>query len=121
MSRRHAKHHPAMTVYSDGIAASFGRAGLLARVFPPQARARAFDYLTRIQLSVDPIGIAHAFVRGTRPEPYQVRIAVDDATVIAACGCPMGIALVPCKHMLAVMRAMDFTESWPPGPMPREL
>src|SRR5262252_1746326 len=108
-------------VYSDATAASFGRAGLLARAFPAPARARSFDYLLRIRLAVDAVGVARALVQGTRADPYDVRIRSERDHVIAGCNCPIGRAMIPCKHALAVIRAMDHAQAWPPGPMPQHF
>jgi superfamily II DNA or RNA helicase len=88
----------------------------LAGYFSPTSRARGDDYVSDVDGTIDALGGVMASVLGSRDDPYDVRLMPspsDPRVMLAACGCPVGDSLTPCKHVWAVLRVIEMARAWP--------
>jgi superfamily II DNA or RNA helicase len=85
-----------------------GWVAALGHWFSPKTRERAIDYIDDVTVEIDErSGVVHAQAYGTRLVPYEVALALEAEPPRAACSCPVGESRTPCKHMLAVLYALD--------------
>ncbi len=92
----------------------------LRYAFDGSTQRRAVDYVARVELGRDRAGLYVARVKGTRRVPYEMRLVPFEDLVYTACDCPLGAGLVACKHMLAMIHAIDH-RCPDRGPAPSEL
>ncbi len=88
-------------------------AQLHRRSFEPAVRQRGERYFR--QRRVDLLDLtehrAVGTVRGTSPYPVSVRSYRDAAKVRFACECPFSMGELPCKHLWALLLAVDEVEA----------
>ncbi len=98
------------TPFTEALSTLNDRA--LRRMLGARAFLRGYDYVRRNAVSdiVVEAASAHGEVRGTEPEPYQVKLQLTPAGFASDCSCPaFGKINGHCKHVAALLIAIRDT------------
>jgi superfamily II DNA or RNA helicase len=111
------------TPFTDALSTLNDRA--LRRMLGARAFLRGYDYVRRRavdDISVEDAG-ARGRVRGTEPQPYDVRVGISPTGFTSNCSCPAaGNTNGHCKHVAALLIALrDQARGSEPRPPPPAL
>ncbi len=107
------------TPFTEALSTLNDRA--LRRMLGARAFLRGYDYVRRNAVSdiVVEAASAHGQVRGTEPEPYEVKLQLTPAGFASECTCPaFGKINGHCKHVAALLIAIRDTVRPKQAPQP---